>query len=641
MRIAVLTSSYPRFPGDGAAPFVQSLARALVNHGHTVAVVAPYDEAVRPTPPEPGLSVHRFRYVWPARFHIMGHARSLENDARLRPLALALLPPFLVMATLRLLSTVRRDQCEVIHAHWVLPNGAVAAIVSRLTGVPYLVSLHGSDIYLARRFRLFGLVAGWALRRAHAVTACSSDLRQAAEALGARDVRLVPWGADPAIFRPRSVREGPPVVAALGRLVAKKGFDVLLEAWPAVVADVPDAQLRLGGDGPLREALARLALPSVQLTGPVPWDDVPRFLADADVFVLPSRRDSNGNVDGLPTVLLEAMSCGTAVVASDIGGVALVVQNGHNGLLTPPGDPVALARALRALLRDPERRTALGAAARRSVEERLNWHAVAREFEHLLDTARRSKPVTKNAGIPPSAYDRDYYLVHMDGATEFARTGGHRLAPRLAYALQLIKLGAGQRVLDLGCGRGEVAWQVAQSGAEAHGADFSLDALAIARGLDRTGSIRLEAAAATALPFQDETFDSVFMLDLVEHLYPDQLLETFREVLRILKPRGRLVVHTMPNADYYRFGYPVYRALARVVGRSLPRDPRRRWYRGETHVNIQTPRSLRRALTEAGFPVVDVWLQPLTGSHLANLAGALPVLRAVLCNDILAIAEKR
>ncbi|MCS6800719.1 MAG: glycosyltransferase [Chloroflexota bacterium] len=390
MRIAVLTSSYPRFPGDGAAPFVQSLARALARQGHAVAVVAPYDAAVRPLPPEPNLVVHRFRYVWPARLHIMGHARALENDERLRPLALLLLPQFLLMAALCLLRTVRRWRAEVIHAHWVLPNGAAAAAVSLLTGVPYVVSLHGSDIYLARRFRPFGAVAGWVLRRAQAVTACSDELREAALALGARTVRLLPWGADPELFAPRPRRDGPPVVAALGRLVSKKGFDILLEAWPSVAAEVPAARLRIGGDGPLRPLLARQAVAGVELLGPLRWDEVPRFLAEADIFVLPSRRNSKGNVDGLPTVLLEAMSCGAAVVASDIGGVGLVVRHEQTGLLTPPGDPAALAAALRALLADPERRAAFSAAARRAVEERLNWDAVAAEFARLFDAARRS-----------------------------------------------------------------------------------------------------------------------------------------------------------------------------------------------------------------------------------------------------------
>ncbi|MCS6800718.1 MAG: class I SAM-dependent methyltransferase [Chloroflexota bacterium] len=247
----------------------------------------------------------------------------------------------------------------------------------------------------------------------------------------------------------------------------------------------------------------------------------------------------------------------------------------------------------------------------------------------------------KRAAIPPRAYDRAYYLVHMEGAADFVRSGGAVLSPRLVYALELVEHGPGQRILDLGCGRGEVAWHLARSGADVHAVDFSLDALAIVRQLDRNGDVRLEAASATALPFRDETIDSVLMLDLVEHLYPDQLRASFREVLRVLRPGGRLVIHTMPNADYYRFGYPLYRALARLAGRTLPRDPRRRWYRGETHVNIQTPRRLRRALAEAGFPVVDVWLHPLTGGRLAKALGTLPGLKAVLCNDILAIAEKR
>lgn len=639
MRIAVLASSYPRFPGDGAAPFVQSLARSLARQGHYLEVVAPDDVEVRPAPPEPGLRVRRFRYAWPAHLQIVGHARSLENDERLRPLAIVLLPPFLVAAFATLLWTVLTRRPQMIHAHWVLPNGLVAAVVSGLTGVPFILSLHGSDIFLARRVRVFGLVAGWVMRRAAAVTACSPELREVAITLGARpDVRLVAWGADPAIFHPVERNGGPPVVAALGRLVAKKGFDVLVEAWPLVAAAVPGARLRIGGDGAMRLALDR---PGVELAGQVAWDDVPRFLAEADIFVLPSRRDSRGNLDGLPTVLLEAMGCGAAVVASDVGGVALAVQNGQNGILVPPGDTEALAAALIGLLADPDRRQTLGTAARRTVEERLNWAAVAGEFAAIMSAARGRGRVKPGTGVPPGAYDREYYLVHMDGAADFARSGGQALTPRLDYALQLVKRSPGQRILDLGCGRGEVAWRIAQSGAEAHGADFSPDALAIARDLAGAELVRLEAAAATHLPYLDGTFDAVLMLDIVEHLYPDELLATFREVLRILKPRGRLVIHTMPNGDYYRWGYPVYRALAGLTGRRLPKDPRKRWYRGETHVNIQTPRSLGHTLQGAGFPVIDVWLHPLTGGALANLLGTPPLLRTVLCNDILAVAEKR
>ncbi|MCS7002599.1 MAG: hypothetical protein NZ518_07115, partial [Dehalococcoidia bacterium] len=113
MRVTVLTSTYPRFPGDGAAPFVRSLAVALAEAGHAVTVVAPHDIAVRAAPDD-GISVRRFRYVWPDRYHIMGHARALQDDRRLRPLAIALVPPFAAGALVALWREVDRARPDIL-----------------------------------------------------------------------------------------------------------------------------------------------------------------------------------------------------------------------------------------------------------------------------------------------------------------------------------------------------------------------------------------------------------------------------------------------------------------------------------------------------------------------------------------------
>jgi glycosyltransferase involved in cell wall biosynthesis len=399
LKIAVVTSSYPRFPGDGTAPFVKSICEHLTKLGHEVAVVAPHDPAVKPMA-FGEVKLIRFRYAWPERLHIMGHARALERDVRLRPLALFMLLPFLVASFLALMRLTGQQKSQVIHAHWVIPNGLVAAWVAKLRRIPFIVSLHGSDIFTAKRNPLFGAVAHWIFARAAGVTACSQDLRQSAIELGASEkTLLLPWGADPEIFRPdpssagKMSAQNPTIsIVALGRFVDKKGFTHLLEAMPSVTAQCPNTHLVLGGDGPLKDELIRRAKQlqisdHVAYPGSIPWDKVPGFLAKADIFVLPSIRDARGNVDGLPTVLLEAMSSGVAVVASNIGGVSLVIRHAENGILVPPGDVAALAGAILGLATDIEMRKALGNAARQSVLERFNWHNVAVQISGLLEEA--------------------------------------------------------------------------------------------------------------------------------------------------------------------------------------------------------------------------------------------------------------
>ncbi|HNT23117.1 MAG TPA: glycosyltransferase [Anaerolineales bacterium] len=419
MRITVLTSSYPRFPGDGTAPFIQSISEHLALLGHDVEVVAPYDPAVENAggaASPSGVKVHRFRYVWPTRWHIMGHARAMDADVRLRPLSLLLLPLFLMGAFLKLWqvtgqqrsqpgqqrSQPGRQKSQAIQVNWVLPNGPVAACVAALRRIPFVVSLHGSDIYFARRNPLFAAVAGWVFRRAAGVTACSPDLGDGALALGAREVRLLPYGIDPDVFCPtrRSAAyrqaqgwaDAAVIVTALGRLVHKKGFDRLLSAWARIAERHPEAHLVIGGEGPLRPALEaqaqQLGLPEkVSFAGRVPWDQAPEFLASSEVFVVPSVRDAHGNMDGLPNVVLEAMGCGQAVVASRLGGIPIVIQDGQNGLLVPPDDVAALAEALERALQ-PETRQALSQAARLSIEQKFTWLHTARSLSEMLEQAQ-------------------------------------------------------------------------------------------------------------------------------------------------------------------------------------------------------------------------------------------------------------
>lgn len=242
------------------------------------------------------------------------------------------------------------------------------------------------------------------------------------------------------------------------------------------------------------------------------------------------------------------------------------------------------------------------------------------------------------------AYTQDYFVHHCAGHQEFRETHGAKLPRRLTYPLEIAHIQPGQKILDLGSGRGEIVDQCRKKGVDAWGVDFSWEALQLAA----TFSSFFQQAEAQQLPFRENSFDTVFMLDVVEHLNPAQLQAALSEVRRVLKPGGQLIIHTMPNLWYYRYGYPLYRAYQRLRSQPLPRNPRERWAYAHLHINEQTPATLKDALNAAGFKS-KVWLHnvqtfnqgtnPLIGWIMAFLAGRMPF-KMIFCNDIFARAIK-
>jgi glycosyltransferase involved in cell wall biosynthesis len=406
MNIAILTSSYPRYAGDGVGSFVKSLAESLVALDHEVHVLAPYDPAVRPDVTAAGRcpQVQRFRYIWPDSLALVGHARSLEADVRLRPAAYGLIPFWSLAAGLRLVQTVRRHPIDVIYAQWILPSGLVGAAVAELTGRPLVIHLHGSDVYVAASNPLFRTLTRWSFGRAERVIACSRDLGRRAIAIGLEPAKshVIPYGVDTIRYEPGEADDqlrtglglpaGAPVVMAMGRLVYKKGFEFLIRAAPAITAAFPDARFLIAGDGDLARPLAALAndlgvADRIIFPGHISWQDGHRYLRLADILVVPSVVDAQGNVDGLPNVLLEAMATGCPLVASHVAGIPDVIRDGENGLLVPEKEPEALAAAIIELLESPDLRRALGMGARQTAATELDWGRTALRVAAVLQAA--------------------------------------------------------------------------------------------------------------------------------------------------------------------------------------------------------------------------------------------------------------
>lgn len=405
MRILMISSSYPKYPDETTAPFIEEIAAGLVARGHDVQMLLPWHPEIQRAPVERGVRLNFFHYAPHPALNVWGYAQSLRADTNIKWQTMAA-APFALAGTVRALAaTIRRHtsidlpRFDLLHAHWVLPNGAAAALVARQYRLPLVVSLHGNDVFMAERYWFTTPPAGLAFRTAAAVTACSTDLYTRGLHLGApfHNSHVIPYGVNIKTFRPDpqarvqvcaelGLPADTPLVVGLGRLVYKKGFGVLLDAWPLVLAEHSRAQLVLVGYGDLRADLerqaTRLGITShVHFTGQVEHTRAAAYLAAADVFAQPIVRDQG--TDGLPNTLLEAMGAGRSIVASRVAGVPDVITDGQHGLLVPERDPAVLAAAIIRLLHDPALAAQLGAAARQRIETELTWEHTAFRFEQV------------------------------------------------------------------------------------------------------------------------------------------------------------------------------------------------------------------------------------------------------------------
>jgi len=383
-----LTQTYPRFPGDGAGPFIRDLALALVRGGDRVTVLVPHTASLSLPPEPPNLQTIPFRYA-PSRFEVLGYGRSLAADERPRAAAALAAPLYLLGARRALVRELRHRHYDLAHAHWIVPNGLV--LPSR-HGARFAIGLHGSDVFLAEK-PLVRPLARRALARADLLTGCSPELVARIAALGfpADRARTIPYGVDVRSFSPDpaarplwrqrlAIPPEAPLLLGVGRMSTKKGFQILLTILPDLLASFPSLHLVLAGGGDLLARFRAAESPRVHFTGPVLHGDLPDLYRAADLFVLPAVHDPRGNVDGLPNVILEAMATALPVVSTAISGIPLAVVPDETGLLVPESNPEALLRALRDLLSNPERARSMGERGRRRAELHLTWDAVAARY---------------------------------------------------------------------------------------------------------------------------------------------------------------------------------------------------------------------------------------------------------------------
>ncbi|MDE0012064.1 MAG: glycosyltransferase [Candidatus Poribacteria bacterium] len=406
MKVCLLTHSYPRFPNDTTAPFVESTAETLQKHGVDVTVLTPDTPKSNRTLTHRGANLQTYRYFFPRQLQMLGYSNTLVNDCELKRYVYLLAPFMFLSGIFHLFRLHRKHHFDVIHTFWLLPNGFIGAVVSKLCRVPLMVALRGSDIFISKQNPVFRTIARWTLKQATIVTSVTPTFFSDLENFGVpkEKRRLIPNGSHPCLFpappssqlnalrQQMSIPEGDLIVFALGRIVLKKGFDILIQAFLFVKEKVPNVTLIIGGDGTDLERLKTLAKDlgvsdRVRFPGTISRADVPTYFHLCDIFSLPAIFDPKGNVDGCPNVILEAMACGKPVVASGISGIPVVVKDAAIGILVEEKNITQLAEALVTLLTDEAKREQFGRAGQQRILNELTWDKV---IEHIKDVYQHS-----------------------------------------------------------------------------------------------------------------------------------------------------------------------------------------------------------------------------------------------------------
>ncbi len=403
MRILFITGNFPNPLEPTRGMFNDQTARALAR-ANEVTVIAPVSwrdrwrqrgsGALPPVEFRDGLTVHHPLYVYPPGMLRTAYEWFLWQSVR--------------RTVQRVLSGFRPD---VVFGFWVHPDGATAVRIARGLGVPGVVMAGGSDVLLLGRDLRRRRCLTSALQSADGVVCVSHHLKKAVEELGVPGdhVHVVDNGVDPALFSPgdrQSARvrlgldPGAPMLLWVGRMVAVKGLDVLLDAFAASEPDRTGATLCLAGDGPLKQVLSERAAElgvarRVRFVGSVPHGDLADWFRAASATVLPSWSE------GSPNVLLESIACGTPFVASAVGGVPEIADAALDRLV-PPGDVTALAAAMRAVTAAP--------VAAATARLRCTWDQHAGQLEEVFRiagavAARRqggSQALQRLAGAPTS-----------------------------------------------------------------------------------------------------------------------------------------------------------------------------------------------------------------------------------------------
>lgn len=404
-RVLVLTSTFPRWRNDSEPAFVFELSRRL-NATFDVTIVAPRSLGSKDKETMVGLRVIRFAYFIRRWENLATHSGGIINRLRANPFNYLLVPFFLLGQIWVLVRLLGREKFDLIHAHWLIPQGLIVALVLTISRrrIPLICTSHGGDLYALPGFA-FHRLKRWTINKSRVLTVVSQAMRQIfiTSGVGHEKVSVVSMGVDlknifvPGIEEERSNDE----ILFVGRLVEVKGVGTLLRAMPKVLQKRPDIHLTIAGDGPLgpglKELAARLGIvDKIDFLGMVEQASLPNLYRRATLAVFPFVATRSGVQEGFGLVILEAMGCNCPVIAGDLPAIYDSIVHEKSGLLVDCGNAEALAGAILQALHDKDLCLRMTEMARKYAVENYDWDIIMEKYKNIYYMALKHDVVSSS-----------------------------------------------------------------------------------------------------------------------------------------------------------------------------------------------------------------------------------------------------
>ncbi len=398
MKVCILTSSYPQFKHDNAGIFVYNLVKNVaLKKAITQFVIAPHSKDSKIFENNSIHKVFRFPYFFPLSLQKLCYGAGIVKNIKQNKILIFLIPFFIIAQFISLLILSKKESFDLVHAHWIIPQGVIACLCKKIFNIPYIVSIHGSDIMAFDKsfnnsvFRKLYIIV---LNNAAFVTANSNKTAEIVNRISNLDVEIIPMGVDLDLFNPNQTfkkeKGAKPnqEILFVGRLIDWKGVSYLVDAILKIKSSYPKIILKIIGDGPelssLQARVKKLKLQkNVIFLKAVPNYKLPDIYRNADVFVIPSIINDNGETEGLGTVALEAMACGVPVIGTNVGGIPDIIKDRVTGLLVDEKNSEAIADSIIEIMENKPLRDDLSKNAHEFIQKRFSWDIISERFIKL------------------------------------------------------------------------------------------------------------------------------------------------------------------------------------------------------------------------------------------------------------------